>query len=154
VQDWQQWIGAALAAVLALVALGLGVALRRARTRAAGAVAAVEELRGRLDQLEHRVRQPPASAADQPEFVITHLGEDEPAPTPTGDALGSALFADIVLRETVVKAAGLAHGVRRALDPETLHRIRFEVRREVKRARKQRRAAGRRARHVGTEAAS
>ena len=51
-----------------------------------------------------------------------------------------ALFADLVLRETVVKAAGLAHGVRRAWAPETRNRIRFEMKREVKRARKQRRA--------------
>ena len=51
-----------------------------------------------------------------------------------------------MLRETVVKAAALAHGVRRALDPETRNRIRFEMKREVRRARKQRRADARRAR--------
>ncbi len=51
-----------------------------------------------------------------------------------------------MLRETVVKAASLAHGVRRALDPETRNRIRFEMKREVKRARKQRRADTRQAR--------
>ena len=45
-----------------------------------------------------------------------------------------------MLRETVVKAASLGHGVRRALAPETRNRIRFEMRREVRRARKQRRA--------------
>ncbi len=38
------------------------------------------------------------------------------------------------------------HGVRAALAPETRNRIRFEVRREVKRARKQRRADTRQAR--------
>ena len=77
--------------------------------------------------------------------MITDLGRerspDEPAPK-----VESALFADLVLRETVVKAASLAHGVRRALDPETRHRIRFEMRREVKRARKQRKADTREAR--------
>ena len=36
--------------------------------------------------------------------------------------------------------ASLAAGVRRALAPEHLNRVRFEMRREVKRARKQRRA--------------
>ena len=50
------------------------------------------------------------------------------------------LFADIVLRETVVQTASLFHGVRRALSPENRNRIRFEMRREVKRSRKQRRA--------------
>jgi len=39
----------------------------------------------------------------------------------------------------VVKTASLAHGLRRALAAETRNRIRFEMRREVKRARKQRR---------------
>ena len=46
----------------------------------------------------------------------------------------------------MVKAASLAHGVRRALAPETRNRIRFEVRREIRRARKQRRADLREAR--------
>ena len=49
-------------------------------------------------------------------------------------------FADIVLKETVVKAASLAHGVRRGLAPATRNRIRFEMRQEVRRSRKQRRA--------------
>ena len=39
-----------------------------------------------------------------------------------------------------VKAASLGYGVRRALAPETRNRIRFEMRREVKRSRRQRRA--------------
>ena len=50
------------------------------------------------------------------------------------------LFADIVARESVIKVAGLAAGLRRALAPEIRNRIRFEMRREVLRARKQRRA--------------
>ena len=56
------------------------------------------------------------------------------------ERVDSALFADLVLRETVVKAASLTHGLRRALAPEVRNRIRFEMGREVKRARKQRRA--------------
>ena len=51
-----------------------------------------------------------------------------------------------MLRETVVQAASLFHGVRRALSPENRNRIRFEMRREVKRSRKQRRADLREAR--------
>ena len=62
------------------------------------------------------------------------------------DTVAAPLFADIVLRETVVQAAALAAGLRRALSPESRNRIRFEMRREVKRARKQRRADLREAR--------
>ena len=45
-----------------------------------------------------------------------------------------------MLRETVVKAASLAHGVRRGLAPATRNRIRFEMKQEVRRSRRQRRA--------------
>ena len=43
------------------------------------------------------------------------------------------------MRESVVKAASLTHGLQRALAPETRNRIRFEMKQETKRARKQRR---------------
>ena len=39
-----------------------------------------------------------------------------------------------------MKAASLAHGVRRGLAPANRNRIRFEMKQEVRRARKQRRA--------------
>ncbi|GAW49467.1 MULTISPECIES: hypothetical protein [unclassified Nocardioides] len=148
----QDWIVPVAAGVLALVALALGIALLGARSRTDRAVrearAETADLRAQLDALELRLSRPaaPRTPVDA-EFVITHLGTDEaeelerPAPE-----VGSALFADLLLRETVVKAAALAHGVRRALDPETRNRIRFEMKREVKRARKQRRAETRRAR--------
>ncbi len=45
-----------------------------------------------------------------------------------------------MLKETVVQTASLFHGLRRALAPETRNRIRFHMRQEVKRSRKQRRA--------------
>ena len=54
--------------------------------------------------------------------------------------VAAPLFADLVLRESVVQAASLATGVRRALAPEVRHRVRLEMKRDVKRARKQRRA--------------
>jgi hypothetical protein len=50
-----------------------------------------------------------------------------------------------VLRETVVKAASFAYGVRRGLSPANRNRIWFEMRREVKRARKERKAEEREA---------
>jgi phage-related minor tail protein len=143
----QDWIVPAAAGVLALVALILGVVLLRARSRTERALsearAETADLRAQLDALEQRLSRPAPRSPVEAEFVITHLGSDEPASTPE---VSSALFADLVLRETVVKAASLAHGVRRALDPETRNRIRFEMKREVKRARKQRRAETRQAR--------
>jgi hypothetical protein len=87
----------------------------------------------------------PQQTAPQAQYVITHLGEprEEHELEPEVDGVPTVapgLFADIVLRETVVQTASLFHGVRRALSPENRNRIRFEMRREVKRSRKQRRA--------------
>jgi len=70
-------------------------------------------------------------------YVVTEMVPTVPG-TPDRRIQGS-LFADLVLRESVVKAASYVHGVRRALAPETRNRIRFEMRQEVKRSRKQRR---------------
>jgi hypothetical protein len=139
----QDWIVPAAAGVLALVALVLAVALVRARSRTEQALARsqaeTEALREQLAAIERRLARP--TAAPQASFVITDLGDErataEPEPAPK---IESALFADLVLRETVVKAASLAHGVRRAMAAETRNRIRFEMKREVRRARKQRKA--------------
>lgn len=143
----QDWIGAAVAGLLALVALALGVTLLRARSRTdrelGAARAETAELRAQVEALEQQIARPEPAVGPEAEFVITRLGEPEAEPAPQID---KTLFADIVLRETVVKAASFAHGLRRALDPETRHRIRFEMGREVKRARKQRRTDTRQAR--------
>ncbi|MFC6343600.1 hypothetical protein ACFP8W_16560, partial [Nocardioides hankookensis] len=89
--------------------------------------------------LERRLDRP--RATPEASFVITDLGREQQvdqAEAEPAQTIGTALFADLVLRETVVKAASFAHGVRRAFDAETRNRIRFEMKREVKRARKQR----------------
>ena len=92
-----------------------------------------------------RRRADPDTPERQPDYVITRVGDQEPRTDDDVVAAGPArvvaapLFADLVLRESVVQAAALAAGVRRALAPETRHRVRVEMRREVKRARKQRR---------------
>jgi hypothetical protein len=109
----------------------------------------------RVLRLESRLEQriaaaPPVAAAEPPaapqpeprpatEFVITRVGDPEPPaePVPTVPA---PVFADLVLKETVVQTASLLHGVRRALAPESRNRIRFHVRQEVRRSRKQRKA--------------
>jgi hypothetical protein len=140
-------------AVLCLVLLALLLRLRSAARRTAGELTA---LRGRLDEMAARPApraepsEPPAAPV---ELVITDLGR--PA-TPEPVRPDVPAFADIVLKETVVKAASLAHGVRRGLAPATRNRIRFEMRQEVRRSRRQRRAdlkAARRDLHARQRAA-
>lgn len=132
------------AAVVAVAVLGLALRRERARTRADLSATHAESaaLRARLDELDRRL-EPPAPAAT--EFVITDVGEHEPDRLPAPRVEGR-LFADLVLRETVVKAAGLLHGVRRASSPENRFRMRYAYAREVKQARKRRRAQLRRLR--------
>ena len=88
---------------------------------------------------------PDEQFSEETGFVITGLSDPsepdgERAMESGPERIDGPLFADLVLRESVVRVASLAHGVRRALTPESRKRIRFEVKREVKRARKQRRA--------------
>lgn len=145
---------------LGLLALVLvGVLLRaRARTGRELVEARVEvaSLRARLDALERRQAAPVrhrAPEAEQRDYVITHLGDEPASPRHPQHSQASgqvepALFADLVLRETVVRVASVAHGLRVALAPESRNRIRFEVRREIRRARKQRRAELKEARRL------
>ena len=150
-QEWtgQEWIVPVLVVALALLTLGLLVLLARERARTArelrAAHAEAVALRAQVDEIERRLTAPAAQAGPRahPEYVITQLGGSErtagerEASVPS--RVDGALFADLVLRETVVRAASLTHGLRRALAAETRHRIRFEVRRETRAARKQRR---------------
>jgi hypothetical protein len=138
-EDEAVWLAVGGLAVLCLMLLFTTVQSRRAWARErAGAQADVADLRARLEELERERRAP--TVATEAEFVITGLGsEPEPEPGPAA-AVDGAAFADTVLRETVVKAASLAHGVRRGLAPATRNRIRFEMKQEVRRARRQRRA--------------
>lgn len=145
---------AALGVLLVLVLAGFGwvvrdrrrtyAALEAARADAREALAEVAALKVRLTSAEPRV--------EPVEYVITHLGEGldtvagfetgaerPPHQAPFGDGkIDGKLFADLVMRETVVKAAAFGHGVRRAMRPESRNRIRFEMKREVKRSRKAR----------------
>jgi hypothetical protein len=130
--------GGAVALLLLVVVLVLAVAVRRLGTR----VSQLEAARAAEPATEARPAPADAPVPEHPaSYVITALDrDDDPATsTPVQGRIDGALFADIVAREGVIKAAGLAHGLRRALAPETRNRIRFEMRREVKRSRKQRR---------------
>ncbi len=131
-----------MALLLLLTVLVLATVVRRSsRSRAdlAERVAALEATVGALQAA--RVPEP----RDEPaSYVITAVADDGPGEPETSRVvegrIDGALFADIVARESVIKAAGLAHGLRRALAPEARNRIRFEVRQETRRSRKQRRA--------------
>ena len=136
-------------AILLVACVLLGAAV-------AALAVALRGLSARLDRLERRPSTLPSASVATPrevdpqppplpvveDYVITRLGQeaDEPAP-----AMEPKLFADVVLRESVVKAASWAYAVRRGLSPENRNRIRFEMRREVKRARKSRKAEEREA---------
>jgi hypothetical protein len=145
---------AAVAVVLAVLAAVALRASRRERRRLAAQVDAahadVEALRERVEELSRRLAggQPAANAREAPhEFVITSLpdgrlrgtlaAEDEPEPA--GTPLSAGQFASVALGESLVRVLSLGYGVRRALSAENRNRIRFEMRREVKRSRRQRR---------------
>jgi hypothetical protein len=138
-QDLLLWAAFAVLVACALLAL---MVLQRDRRRLRGELDArqadLDALRHRVDGLTARVPR----HVDDTEYVITDLGTttDESPDQQLATRIDGRLFADLVLRETVVKAASLTHGVRRALSPEVVWRVRGEVRRELKRVRKQRRA--------------
>jgi hypothetical protein len=154
----QQWIVPVVVAALGLATASLTVAIvgvrRRARAEVDAARGETELLRERVAGIEARLA-PRAEQQAATEYVITDLGHPEPADPAGPDHLPAVagridgrLFADLVLRETVVKGASLAHGVRRALEPENRFRMRYTFRREVKSARKRRRLELREARRM------
>lgn len=157
-------MGLALAAagtVVVVLLLGLlAVLLRvRAETRADLAAARSEtaELRARLEALsdttpaqkgtQTRAQTGARTAArahsssvalagplevDGATYVITGAGSEVVA-------VADRVVLSETLGEPLVKAVALGHGLRRALSAEARNRIRFEMTREVRRTRKQRR---------------
>lgn len=139
----QTWAVLGAAGVLALVLLTTFVLLLRSTRRLTRRVEALESaLAGDGAGLPSAGSVP--VVGEPAAYVITGLEKDEQyaevANQTVPGRIDGQLFADIVARESVVKAAGLAHGLRRALSAESRNRIRFEMRREVKRSRRQRRA--------------
>jgi hypothetical protein len=144
----------AVAACAASVAALLGGVLvarssRRARARLEDQLAASREeltaVQKRLDGLSRRV-EPAQPRTTSQEFVITTAGlpESRPAdatpPAAPDRQLTTREFVSVALGESLVTVASFGYGVRRALSPENRNRIAFEMRREVRRARKQRKA--------------
>lgn len=128
---------------IALVA-GLGALLLAARTRAAARreleSARVEgaELRRRVDELEQSRAAARSEPVVTPSVPVPRAGVEPVEVEP--QTLPAPVFTDMVVRESVIRLASLTHGVRRALGAETRNRVRFEMRREVRRSRKQRRS--------------
>ena len=154
----------AVAALVALVVLVVAVwmlarSVRRSRsqteellaTAAGDAEALRAELAGIQETLLHTAGDStapgrvPVATVDEREYVITELAQRS-GPRVPARVVPAPLFADILLRESVIKTASLAAGLRRALSPEVRNRIRFEMRREVKRSRKERKLMLRQAR--------
>ena len=141
----QAWLTAAGASafVEALVALLLAL---QARRRAVRAESLAESLARRIVALESpacpsEAGAPLPVAEEVDAFVITGVGATRtPEPVPFAQDIDGRLFADIVARETVVKAASWTAGLRRALAPESRNRIRFAVRQETRRAGRDRRS--------------
>jgi hypothetical protein len=133
-----------LALCAVLLALGLAAALavavvgrRRLEDELQEVRADLGDLRKRLDSLAEpdppvdRVETSPAT-----EYLITTLPTEGPEET---TPISSGQFVSVAVGESVVRIVSLAYGVRRALSPQQRNRIRFEMGREVKRSRRQRR---------------
>jgi hypothetical protein len=77
----------------------------------------------------------------QADFVITRAGESglDSARPPQADRVPDRLVLSATLGEPLVKIVAFSHGIRRALSPAARNRIRFEMRQEVRAARKRRR---------------
>ena len=149
----QIWLaaGGALALLLLVGVLALARVVRRLGARVATLEAALGSAARRPAPTRRRRSPPPR--VEPASYVITGIDrveDDEPTVAVRGASTGRCSPTSWPARR-VIRAAGIAHGLRRALAPEARNRIRFEMKREVKRSRKQRRAdlkAGA-ARHAG-----
>jgi hypothetical protein len=129
----------AVAVVVLLLVLVVPVVVLRSRAAARRALATshaeTELLRMRLEALEERLESTSASLVETRDaYLITDAGLEKPEPN-----VPDRLVLSATLGEPLVKVVAFGHGVARALSPESRNRIWFEMKREVRRARKQRR---------------
>jgi hypothetical protein len=135
---------AAGALLLAGAVLALLRGLARSRRDLAAARAETSELASRVDALSAQLAEATSamarrSTSDDTAYVITDAGDTaEP-----GSAVPDRLVLSATVGEPLVKVVAFGHGVRRALAPETRNRIWFEMRREVRAARRRRRRESR-----------
>lgn len=141
-------VATALAVGLCIVVLALVVRGRRQQRRLEESLA---DSRRELEAMQHRldalaaVRPEPRVTSAPEEFVITTAGAglslERPAsdvPEPAYQPVSARQFASAAVGESLVRLLALGHGVRRAMSAENRNRIGFEMRREVRRSRKQR----------------
>lgn len=125
--------------VLILFACVLLVVLRsraESRRELAAAQAETADLRARLDRLSEKLESQSTTMirVDDPAYVITDAGSPPREPN-----VPDRVVLTATVGEPLVKVVAFGHGLARALSAESRNRIWFEVRREVRRARKQRR---------------
>jgi hypothetical protein len=152
-------VAAGAGAALLLMAVLLMVLSRRRHLARADLEAMLAAAQRESDDLRHRLEElasqrleeltsprvtggegahvpAPSSAAQQAEFVITRAGEPEPV---AAIEVPDRLVLSATLGEPLVKVAAFSYGVRRALSPRSRNRIWFEMRNEVRAARRRRR---------------
>ncbi|HZJ07686.1 MAG TPA: hypothetical protein VFD59_19815 [Nocardioidaceae bacterium] len=151
------WVAPAVGAALLLILLGVLFAVAASGRRTARALAAsraeVAALNARVNVLSEQMELTRLVAAASPvvpqsAYVITTAGSTGSDHAPGAEPLANRVVLSATVGEPLVKLVALGYGVRRALAPQTRNRIAFEMRREVRRARKQRKRdlrAGRRA---------
>lgn len=141
---------AGLLVVVFCVLVVLLVGRRRLERELAESGERLEALARRLEALQATSPSPRSGPAEtDTEYLITTVGEPAPATGSTSavEHVSAQQFASIALGESLVRIFALGYGVRRALSAENRNRIRFEVRREIRRSRKQRRRDLKDARH-------
>jgi uncharacterized coiled-coil protein SlyX len=131
--------GAAVVLLVLACALALRSSAVSRRDLAAALTAAqveTDELRHRLEALTDRLERQSSSMirVDDPAYVITDAGAPRLEPS-----IPDRVVLTATVGEPLLKVVAFGHGLRRALSAESRNRIGFEVRREVRRARKQRR---------------
>jgi outer membrane murein-binding lipoprotein Lpp len=109
--------------------------------------ARLEALTTEVEQTRQAVEQQATPAAHVEPYVITGRVLDEPGNGPDVAHIVSAIEASRPvwvpakpLRESLVHVVALGHGVRRALSPEVRDRIVLEMKAEVRRSRRLRKA--------------
>ena len=128
--------------VLAGSLVATAAAVRRTQRVLAAARVEVEALTRTVDELVRATQAPSPAPVEQDtdpsqaEYLITSVGVPDDR---AADAVSGGQFVSLAAGESLVKVLSLAYGVRRALSAESRNRIGFEIRREVKRSRRQRR---------------
>ena len=144
-------LGCVVALLLILLVVLLATTLsgrRRMRQALAASRVEVDALRTQLEAMSvefesARIVAAAAPALPQTEYLITSAGASDLFDNET--AVSNRAVLSVAFGEPLVKVVAFGYGVRRALSPETRNRIAFEMRREVKRARKERKRDTKRA---------